>query len=96
MRAQHGLSEGEKGRDGIGGVELRLQVESELPLLGERRAAHLHRQTAVPRAPAVQAQIAANVPQFGVVVDLLPFLQQKNNNDDVESLSSSASSKPLL
>lgn len=74
MRAQHGLSEGEKGRDGIGGVELRLQVESELPLLGERRAAHLHRQTAVPRASAVQAQIAADVPQFGVVVDLLPFL----------------------
>lgn len=35
MRAQHGLSEGEKGRAGMGGVELRLQVESELPLLGE-------------------------------------------------------------
>lgn len=85
VHAQHGLSEGEKGRAGIG-VKLRLQVEGELPLLGERRAAHFHRQAAVPRAPAVQAQIAAHMPQFGVVVDLLPFLQQKHNDDDVENL----------
>ncbi len=85
-----------RGREGVGWdrrVKLRLQIESELPLLGERRAAHFHRQAAVPRAPAVQAQIAAHMPQFGVVVDLLPFLQWKHNG---ENRSSAASSKPLL
>lgn len=88
-----------RGREGEGWdrrVKLRLQIESELPLLGERRAAHFHRQAAVPRAPAVQAQIAAHMPQFGVVVDLLPFLQWKHNDGDVENQSSGASSKPLL
>ncbi len=85
-----------RGREGVGWdrrVKLRLQIESELPLLGERRAAHFHRQAAVPRAPAVQAQIAAHMPQFGVVVDLLPFLQWKHNG---ENRSSAAFSKPLL
>lgn len=51
-----------------------MQVEGELPLLGKRRAAHLHRQAAVSCAAAVQAQIAAHVSKLGVVVDLLPFL----------------------
>lgn len=77
VRAQRGLFEGEKGRPGTGGVELGLQIESELPLLGKRGAAHLHRQTAVPRAAAVEAQVATQVSEFGVIVDLLPFLQQK-------------------
>lgn len=55
---------------------LLLQVERELPLLGQRRAAHLHAQAPGLGRAAVQAQVAAHVSQLGVALDLLPFLRK--------------------
>lgn len=63
------------GRLGLGAL-LGLQVERELPLLGQGGAAHLHAQAPVLGRAAVQAQVAAHVPQLGVALDLLPFLQE--------------------
>lgn len=60
---------------GARGYGLGLQVEGELPLLSERGIAHLHRQAPITGAPAVQAQITPHVSQFGVILDLFPFLQ---------------------
>lgn len=55
---------------------LLLQVERELPLLRQGGAAHLHAQAPALGCAAVQAQVAAHVPQLGVALDLLPFLQE--------------------
>lgn len=78
-RAEGRGCSGTWGRDrAIRGAGLRLQVEGEFPLLGEGGAAHLHRQTPAAGAPAVQTQVTAHVPQFRVVLNLLPFLQQKH------------------
>lgn len=55
-------------------LSLGLEVECELPLLVEVGAAHLHCQPPITCAAAVQAQVAAHVPQLGVALNLLPFL----------------------
>lgn len=59
---------------------LRLQIESELPLLGEARAADLHSESAHPGAAAVQAEVTAHVTKLRVGLDLLPFLDDKQHN----------------
>lgn len=64
------------GRGQTREAPLRLQVERELPLLRQRRAAHLHAQAARLGCAAVQAQVAAHMPQLGIALDLLPFLQK--------------------
>lgn len=53
---------------------LLLQVERELPLLRQGGAAHLHAQAPVLGCAAVQAQIAAHVPQLRIALNLFPFL----------------------
>lgn len=80
---------------------LLLQVERELPLLGQGWAAHLHAQAPVLGRAAVQAQVAAHVPQLGVALDLLPFLQETGERltipahtkqEDIEPSAGSSSS----
>ena len=56
-------------------LSLGREVECELPLLVEVGAAHLHCQPPITCAAAVQAQVAAHVPQLGVALNLLPFLE---------------------
>lgn len=72
-----GRRAGGGGGGGGGGdtLSLELEVESELPLLVEVGAAHLHCQPPITCAAAVQAQVAAHVPQLGVAFNLLPFLE---------------------
>lgn len=59
---------------------LGLQVEGELPLLAQALGADLHGQPAHPGAAAVQAQVAAEVAELRVGLDLLPFLGKHDDS----------------
>lgn len=60
---------------------LRLQIKSELPLLGEARAADLHSEPTHPGTAAVQTEVTAHVTELRVGLNLLPFLDDKQQRD---------------